>query len=241
MPQQLKVPEGAMDFVKTRNIAQTHQTDDHGILWETPKIIDTTAAVADERRNEIMRRFDAAEAIAQSGDWTRAAESFLQLVEEFPTFGPGYVALASAAFAISEMDVGLAALEHAQTVYPENIDILLQLGVVLAHTGEHEKAQAKFLRALEIDEDNIDALVSLAHMCRVAKHYVEAVQLIDQANKLDPTNPIVIGAVGTLALELGDREGAETALNHLKERHPEHHETTILSDRLTGLAEDAAQ
>lgn len=243
LPYSFEAPEGAMAFINQPNIGQTHKTDEQGVFWENSPVVitDTPTNSSTTPQEEIMRRFNEAEATAQAGHWKEAAELFLQLIESFPTFGPAYVALASAAFAISEIDVGLEALEHAHTIYPKNIDILLQLGVVLAHRAEYDKAEEHFLKVLEIEDDNVDALISLAQMCRVRKQYVEAVQLVDQANQLAPTNPVVIGAIGTLALDLGDAQGAEAALQHLQANEPEHHETKILAARLTGVAEDAAQ
>ncbi len=243
LPFSFEAPEGAMEFINTPDIGQTHKTDEQGVFCENAPVIITSPSTnsSETSQEEIMRRFDEAEATAQAGHWRQAAELFLQLIESFPTFGPAYVALASAAFAIDEIDVGIEALKHAHTIYPKNIDILLQLGVVLAHRAEYDKAEAQFLKVLEIEENNVDALVSLAQMCRVRKQFVEAVQLVDQANQLAPTNPVVIGAIGTLALELGDAQGAAAALKHLQACEPEHHETKILAERLTGLAEDAAQ
>jgi cytochrome c-type biogenesis protein CcmH/NrfG len=156
------------------------------------------------------------------------------MVEENPTFGPGYVGLASASFALGDVTTGAMALEHAITIYPTNAVLHSQLGVALAHSGHLERAQQAFLKVLDLEPENVDAIVSLAHLCRASKHYVEAVELLDQAHRLEPTNPNVIGAIGTCALDLGDEQGARASYQKLLMIAPDHTETRMLGERIHG-------
>lgn len=194
----------------------------------------TPAASGSAGSSEIHALFDRAEAAATSGDWRTAAELFLTMVERAPKFGPAYVGLASASFAIGDVSTGAMALEHAITLYPDNATLHSQLGVALAHSGHLERAQEAFLRVLDLEPTNVDALVSLAHLCRATKHFVEAVELLDQAHRLEPQNPNVLGAIGTCALDLGDRTGAQASYDQLRALAPEHAETQLLGERLAG-------
>lgn len=184
---------------------------------------------AQPTKTELERLFDDAEAAAQRGDWASSLTLFDEMVRRHPTFGPGYVGLASAAFATGQVQAGAVALEHACGIYPDNADLRTQLGVALAHSGRLQEAQAKFLEVLDIDAKNIDAIVSLAHLCRASRNFVEAVDLLDHAEQLAPKSPLVLGAIGATALELGDRAGAETTLAHLRTVAPDHAETQHLA------------
>jgi tetratricopeptide (TPR) repeat protein len=239
-----------MDFIATPNSVLDNELDTQEAWWDidsanrqqavepapAPAVapVETKPTEPQKPKAEILQIFDQAEAAAQSGDWRRAAELFLTMVEKAPAFGPGYVGLASAAFAIGDVNTGAMALEHAISIYPDNAVLHAQLGVALAHTGHLERAQQAFLRVLDIAPNNIDAIVSLGHLCRVSKHFVEAVELLDHAHKLDPNNPNVIGAIGVCAYDLGDRAGAEAALAKLRAIAPDHSETQILADRIAG-------
>jgi cytochrome c-type biogenesis protein CcmH/NrfG len=198
----------------------------------------TTAAPAPaapkKEKPELLQIFDRAEAAAQNGDWAVASELFLTMIEKAPTFGPGYVGLASASFAVGDVTTGATALEHAISIYPDNAVLHSQLGVALAHTGHLERAQQAFLRVLDLEPNNIDAIVSLGHLCRVSRHFVEAVELFDQAHRLEPENPNVIGAIGCCALDLGDQAGAETALRKIRAIAPDHPEAQMLAERIRG-------
>ncbi|MBM4373708.1 MAG: tetratricopeptide repeat protein [Deltaproteobacteria bacterium] len=182
----------------------------------------------------LLALFNRAEKAATNGDWQTAAELFLTMVEENPTFGPGYVGLASASFALGDVTTGAMALEHAITLYPTNPVLHSQLGVALAHSGHLERAQQAFLKVLDLEPENVDAIVSLAHLCRATKHYVEAVELLDQAHRLEPTNPNVIGAIGTCALDLGDEQGGRASYQKLLMLAPDHTETRMLGERIHG-------
>ncbi len=203
---------------------------------ETAKKVAVAAVAATQDqpkpRSALLTLFDAAEAAAQLGEWEKAGELFITMVETHPEFGPGYVGLASAAFALGEVAAGAVALEHAIKIYPENAGLYAQLGVAHAHTGHLEQAQVAFLRVLDIEPNNIDALVSLAQLCRASRNFTEAVDILDHANRISPDNPFVLGAIGATAFELGDHAGAKATLARLSKVAPEHGETTLLRERI---------
>ncbi len=239
-PSTLSPPEQAMDFINLPDINLTHETNEDERFFEStlnePAPAEQAGFATSRPRTEIAALFDKAEAAAQQGDWELAAQLFEKLVRQAPTFGPGYVALASAAFATGQVQAGVLALEHACTIYPENAALRTQLGVALAHTGSLDRAQQEFLAVLDIDDENIDAIVSLAHLCRAGRHFVEAVDLLGHAGRIAPESPVVLGAIGATAIELGDKMGAEAALAHLRAVAPEHAETTQLAASLAGTA-----
>jgi Flp pilus assembly protein TadD len=224
-----------MDFVATPNQSNDVQPQPAGNWWEStpqPRVVPRPPAPArapqPKEQPETLRLFDEAETAAQSGDWTRAGEIFMTLVEKAPNFGPGYVGLASAAFATGDLSTGVMALEHAISIYPQNPVLHAQLGVAMAHTGHLDRAQQCFLRVLDIEPNNLDAIISLAHLCRVGRNFVEAAQLLEHAHKLAPNSPGVLAGIGVMMLDLGDRASAAKTLAQLKSVAPDHHETQVL-------------
>lgn len=250
-PRSIQPPEGAMDVITLPDLGEyEHQNEQWWVQQQAPGATITatkmakaatdtatapvapTATEAPEKSSRVLELFDQAEAAAQQGEWQNAAELFLQMVEDSPNFGPGYVGLASAAFAIGEIETGALALDQACKFYPDNASLHSQRGVALAHAGRLDEAEAAFLRVLDLDEDSIDAIVSLAQLCRAKRCYVEAVELLDIANNKSPDNPFVVGAVGTTAVELGDMQGALGALKQLARFAPDHPETLFLTQLL---------
>jgi Flp pilus assembly protein TadD len=75
---------------------------------------------------------------------------------------------------------------------------------------------------LERDPDHLDALLSLAQLCRVSSNTVEAVELLNHAHRTHPNDPDVSAAVAQLASELGDHAGARQALDTLRQLAPDH-------------------
>lgn len=240
-----------MNFLATQNrLGLSAEADTSNAWWEldasessTNPIVPVpsadatgpaTAAQSETPSSPILALFDRAEKAANAGDWRTAAELFLSMVEQNPTFGPGYVGLASASFALGDVTTGAMALEHAITIYPKNAVLHSQLGVALAHSGHLERAQQAFLKVLDLEPQNVDAIVSLAHLCRATKNFIEAVELLDEAHRLEPTNPNVIGAIGTCALDLGDEQGARASYQKLLMVAPDHTETRLLGERIHG-------
>ena len=236
-----------MDFIALPNLTTEQETETEERWWQP--IDKASGALREPVREpvpnksvepakdtkdkpEVLKIFDKAEAAAQQGDWQAASELFMTMVETAPTFGPGYVGVASAAFALGDIPTGAMALEHAISIYPENPVLHAQYGVALAHTGHLDRAQEAFLKVLDIEPHNMDALVSLAQLCRATRNFIEAVELLDHAHGIEPDNAFVIGAIGQTALELGDREGAAASLRRLKNIAPTHPETKLLEQSL---------
>ena len=142
------------------------------------------------------------------------------------------IGLGSAEFATGNVQAGAEVLKRASALEPSNVGLLTQLGVALSHAGYLQDAQETFLQALEIDDKNIDAIISLAQLCRLGRNFVEAIDLLQYANRLEPENPYVIAAIGTVALELGDRPAADEALRNLKQLAPDHGETQMLEQAI---------
>jgi Flp pilus assembly protein TadD/predicted O-methyltransferase YrrM len=89
------------------------------------------------------------------------------------------------------------------------------LGVALYRLGNKADAEKSFRAAIQLGPNNVDARVSLAEICRQEDRYGEAVKYLKQAAQLAPQDIEVLAALGTLGMNLKDREAIHTAWQSL--------------------------
>ena len=168
------------------------------------------------------------------GDADRAAGLYLRMTELAPDVSAGYLGLASAQLALHDNEGAIRSLRHACTLEPSCLELRLRLGVALSHAGKFIEAQQAFVDVLDIDPSNVDALVSLGHLCRAGRHFVEAIDLLNFANQEHPLHPDVIAALAAVAVDMGDNDGALRLLRQLDRHAPHHPERDSLVSRLAG-------
>jgi tetratricopeptide (TPR) repeat protein len=108
--------------------------------------------------------------------------------------------------------------------YPEGVDGLLEAGYQARDEGDVDRAIASFSQALEIDPENMEALIARAGLYIEVGDAEHARQDIERAMELDPENPwlyIVIAHSHWFLEELHDPEAALNALNRAIELDPE--------------------
>jgi len=88
------------------------------------------------------------------------------------------------------------ALDTYQKVIQQNANcspsVRLGLGYSYFKLGRNEKAKESFERVLQLDQDNVEALIGLSLVLMNEDQFPQAMELILQAYKLSPTNPIVL-------------------------------------------------
>lgn len=124
------------------------------------------------------------------------------------------------------------ALGLAITLAPDDVELRLRYAVLLAEEGRTLEAQDAFIAVLDRDPSNLDALLSLAQLCRGARHLVGAIDLLEHARRLHGDHADVLAALAHVAIDLEDRDGAMRLLVHLQRRDPCHLETEALVRRL---------
>ncbi len=141
-------------------------------------------------------------------------------------------AVAGSALATDNAHEAIAALRMAAEYAPHDVELLLSLGVLLAHKGLYTEAQDTFMGVLDLDAQNLDALVNLGQLCRAGRHFVEAVDLLEHARRCHGDVPLVVGALAAVAIDLGDEDGAIRLLVHLERSSPDFAELPLLMRRL---------
>lgn len=127
-----------------------------------------------------------------------------------------------------EATEGVRQLERACRLRPDDVSLRLRLGVLLAHAGRLLEAQDVFVAALDTSPGNLDALLSLAQICRATRHLVEAIDLLEHARRIHGNLPDILAALTEVAIELGDEDGAMRLLVHLRRDAPNHHAIDLL-------------
>ncbi|KAF2076983.1 hypothetical protein CYY_001692 [Polysphondylium violaceum] len=88
------------------------------------------------------------------------------------------------------------ALDTYQKVIHQNANcspsVRLGLGYSYFKLGRNERAKESFERVLQLDQDNVEALIGLSLVLMNEDQLAQAMELILQAYKLSPTNPIVL-------------------------------------------------
>lgn len=144
-------------------------------------------------------------------------------------------AVAGSALATDNAHEAIAALRMAAEYAPNDVELLLSLGVLLAQKGLYSEAQDTFMRVLDLDATNLDAFVNLGQLCRAGRHFVEAVDLLEHARRCHGDVPLVIGALTAVAIDLGDEDGAIRLLVHLERTNPDFVELPLLMRRLATM------
>lgn len=105
---------------------------------------------------------------------------------------------------------------------PEDTQALLQLGNMNFEMGNWPRSAELYERYLELAPRNADVLSDLAVSYREQQQLQRALQLLDEAQELDPTHwPSRFNEVIILALDLEDYEAAEATLDELRELRPD--------------------
>lgn len=123
-------------------------------------------------------------------------------------------------------------LESA-TLNPADASAHYNLGLIHQSRGELEAARGRFERALQIDDDEIDASYQLGRIARQQKRYGDAIQNFEHVVAKDPAHSQheIWREVAATYLAAGQFEDARTALEQFLEHRPSDPEGLYLMGR----------
>lgn len=112
----------------------------------------------------------------------------------------------------------------------------------LAHArrGDQARAERGWSRALELDDESIDAAMLLARLYEGSGRMAEALALRESACRRDPDDPEAWYLLARSALALDRRDDASSALERLFALVPEHGEGLALSARIVADLDPSA-
>lgn len=103
---------------------------------------------------------------------------------------------------------------------PNNVDSLLQLGILQVRLGNNKEAIEIYKKALEIEPDNEQVQVALAFAYLFQNDLDKSAELLEKALKRSPDNSEVLAGLGYIAMLNGNELKAEQFLDRALKANP---------------------
>jgi len=122
---------------------------------------------------------------------------------------------------------------EAATLNPADASAHYNLGLIHQQRGEMEAARERFERAIQIDNDELDAHYQLGRIALLQKRFADAVKNFEQVVSRNPAHSQheIWREVGTTYLGAGQFEDARDALERFLEQRPSDPEALYLMGR----------
>jgi tetratricopeptide (TPR) repeat protein len=122
---------------------------------------------------------------------------------------------------------------EAATLNPADASAHFNLGLIHQQRGEADAARERFERAIQIDDDEIDAHYQLGRIARTQKRFADAVKNFEQVVSRDPAHSQheIWREVGATYNAAGQYEDARDALERFLEHRPSDPEALYLMGR----------
>lgn len=109
--------------------------------------------------------------------------------------------------------------DHAKNINPNNTTVWHDLSVLYIEKKDYPKAEEALLQILEIDPQNIGALLNLGNLCNVTGRSGDAMLVYRRVLELEPENPRALYNIAVMLEGSGDYAGAyENCSRALKSR-----------------------
>ena len=151
-----------------------------------------------------------ARTLAAGGEWSRAADSYRELLAEDPASAEALLGLGAAELAQRRPRQALDWLERAAHAAPSNPSVLAQLGLAQRQSGLPAQAIVSYERALELQPDCASVWVNLGRTRRELGQLDAAIAAFARALELQPVAAIASMASNALR-EAGRHEEAVRA------------------------------
>jgi Flp pilus assembly protein TadD len=165
----------------------------------------------------MTRVFAPGTARLEANDFEGAAAEFKKVADEFPGLAAGYTAYGGTLLALGRAQEALDPLLRAIELVPGASSLHNQLGVAQFMTGAVAEAEATFLKSATLDPQYVQPLLNLVDLYRWQGRYVEATSALDAAVSAEPEGEDVLVSLATVSLEVGNIDGAQSALAQLQQ------------------------
>lgn len=154
------------------------------------------------------------------GQLENAGRACQSLVEEHPTFAPGWAAFSELWLRCGVLDKAGAAAQHGLQIEPESSELATQLAKCMHFSGQLAGAMHFANIALKNGPDTVIQLDTLGNIfARFGKHET-ATELFEEAQRLAPDSPGIMFNLATSQRLLGRSEAAEELLNQVLAVNP---------------------
>ena len=156
----------------------------------------------------------------KAGEFAAARKDLNQAVKQEPNFVPPYFNLARIEMAEGNIQGAMNEIERVLEVDGENSQAFVALGELASRLNKPDLAVNYWQRAREYDPNAGTPRAALARHYRVDGQLVKAQELIDEAYRVAPYQPLVQFEYAQIYLLRGDSEGARPVIEKLAARFP---------------------
>ncbi|HET7267488.1 MAG TPA: XrtA/PEP-CTERM system TPR-repeat protein PrsT [Oleiagrimonas sp.] len=176
-----------------------------------------TAASSASRRMQQMAsltppqdpRFAEVNKAIASGNATKAIDLLKAMPADDDATGVQRTTLLVKAYVLDKhVDKAVETAADYAIAHPDDSAAHLLYGTALIAGGKHDKARSQYLKAHELDPDNVTALLNLGSLDVLEHHYKDATDRYKSVLKQSPQNAVAMVALGRLAELQHDRAHA---------------------------------
>ena len=171
--------------------------------------------VLDDPRHGAQAKELLAKAYLMSGDGKRALET---LGAGKPATALAYAVAVGAHSVAGDVTKANTLLDEGLAAYPDSADLLVLDGDRAMSNGDMTRAQASAARAVKLAPRNLQALLFSARAAMATRQYDAALKHFDAVLALQPKHQTALLGKASIALDRGDRKGAEALLNDAAEQ-----------------------
>ncbi len=169
----------------------------------------------------------------QEEDFKEHVAYLLRGIEDLVLYETGYEAILA-----GNPQYGLPLLEELEGRYEEWWNLLFFIGLGNRQLGQFEKAIGYFDKVLELEADQVDAMVEMAVCLSGMGDYQDAIDGFLRALSVGGENHEVLSNLAIAYMEMGDYINAKECLDRSLELEPNDEITQLCQKRLKALMEE---
>jgi tetratricopeptide (TPR) repeat protein len=178
----------------------------------------------------------AARSVGRAGVWRTNEVLFRQLLLDAPDSFRAHWAIGGMAFERGDSIIGEREMLTAVRLYPNNVELLRELGMLYAATDRYPPAIPLLERAVEIDSTVVSTGLALALALGRTERYPDAMVVLDAMTRLHGETEASLVVRGEVLSQSGDAAGALAQFEELTRRAPDAWRYRMLAAQASALA-----
>ncbi len=171
----------------------------------------------------------AARSVGRAGVWRTNEVFYRQLLHDAPDSFRAHWAIGGMAFERGDSTIGEREMLTAVRLYPNNAELLRELGMLYASTDRYGPAIPLLERAVAIDSTAVSTALSLALALGRTERYPDALVVLDAMTRLHGETEATLVVRGDVLSRSGDAAGALAQFEELTRRAPDSWRYRILA------------
>lgn len=166
---------------------------------------------------------DQADEAARNADWQGAADLLNQAVALQPDHVGAIAGMGTCALHLDQLPAAVSHFERLTELAPASPEAFNNLGVAYTLMGQWEAAETNYLKALELDTENFQAIKNLALVClQQDDRLSEGVQILGGLYQISPDDEDVTFMLASCYEEIEDWDSAHEMYRQTLDIRPEH-------------------